>query len=199
MSHYIMDLHDQKILELLKILHLNKSISQRELARLLKVSLGSINAYLKELGANKLILNDDLKSRTATYYLTEEGLKKKRKLNLQHWHETMDRLALIQAKIEDMMFKMKERAFEKIAFYGATYVAEIAYLSLLNADLHFAGIFDEEKAGERFLNHRVLSPEKIESIHFNKILVTNLSENMKEIKNEKITSRIENDLIYIDF
>lgn len=181
------------------MLHQKNTVSQRELSHSLSISLGTVNANLKKMARKGLILNESSKTRSSSYRLTGEGLAEKRRLTLQYWRESLERYSEIREKIEALLLELKAEGHDRIAFYGATHIAEIAYLALLSTGLHFAGIFDENKIGETFLNHRVFSPDRMREAHFAKILVTKLHNGDDDYCRGPVSHTYQNQVVRICF
>jgi len=78
----------------------------------------------------------------------------------------------------------EKQKIDRVAFFGTGELAEIAFISLQETGITLAGIVDGAKAGERFLGMRVIAPEEIQTLKFQKIVVTDLESSggaMKEI------------------
>lgn len=190
--------YDKKRLELLDALNRKDEINQRELSKTLKVSLGSVNASLKDLITERLIMKKSSSARRILYNLTPEGVSEKNRLSRLFWQQSVERYTQLRHMIACVLNKLEEEDVKNVAFYGAGHVAEIAYIALLHTDLQLTGIFDEEKKGEKFLTFRVIPPTEIESIPFNKILITDLNIN-KHLNNEDIfLKRWAQSLVFIN-
>ena len=66
----------------------------------------------------------------------------------------------------------KNRGVSRIVFYGASDLAEIAYLSLQETNIELLAVFDDEKKGKRFMRFTVAHPDKLVSFSFDRILIT---------------------------
>ena len=67
---------------------------------------------------------------------------------------------------------LQESRVREIVFLGAGDLAEIAYISLQQTDIRLVAVADQARAGERFLGHRILHPERLKALSFDLILVT---------------------------
>jgi DNA-binding MarR family transcriptional regulator len=193
-----MNLHDLRLFELLDSLNQKDAISQRELSNTLNVSLGSVNASLKHLYNKELILKKSSTPRRMSYQLTKKGFAEKERLSHLYWQQSIDRYTKMRSKIENQLSTLQKNHVKKIVFFGAGQVAEIAYIALIQKQIQLTGIVDEAKKGEWFLNFRILSPTHIDSIPFNKILVTDLNINAQCINENSWLKKLENFLVFIN-
>ena len=87
---------DQKNFEILTKLSKQPNISQRELSRILGISLGKLNYCIKDLINNNLIKISSIKiqnkKKNYTYTLTTSGISEKKKFALKFVNENMDDL-----------------------------------------------------------------------------------------------------------
>jgi predicted transcriptional regulator len=194
-----MNLHDLRLFELLDNLNQKDAISQRKLSNTLNVSLGSVNAYLKHLYNKELILKKSSTPRRISYQLTKKGFAEKERLSHLYWQQSIDRYTKMRLKIENQLSTLQKNHVKKIVFFGAGQVAEIAYIALLQKQIQLIGIVDEAKKGEWFLNYQIISPTHIDSISFNKILVTDLNINAQCITENAWLKKLENFLVFISF
>ena len=67
----------EKELLLLRKLHTNPELTQRDMAKAIGISLGSVNLLIKELVDRGILNVDKLTQKTRIYNLTSQGLKKK--------------------------------------------------------------------------------------------------------------------------
>jgi hypothetical protein len=63
---------------------------------------------------------------------------------------------------------------KQIVFYGASEFAEIAYISLQETPIKIVALVDDEKAGEKLIGYTVENSAILNSISFDKILITSI-------------------------
>ena len=68
-----------------------------------------------------------------------------------------------------------EQGVKSIVFYGVSDVAEIAYITLQETGIKMIAIVDEKKMGKIFLGNLVKSPDMLDSLSFDRILITFMS------------------------
>lgn len=97
-----------KALHLLNQIHENENISQRQLASLIDVSLGTVNAMIKELIQFGFISIDQTNKKQTKYFLTGEGRLEKQKRN---YHEVASSYHII-GKAKLLIRKVIEEQLE---------------------------------------------------------------------------------------
>ena len=65
-----------------------------------------------------------------------------------------------------------EKGVKGVVFYGVSDVAEIAYITLQETSIKMIAIVDEKATGKVFLGNIVKNPDILESLSYDKILVT---------------------------
>ena len=67
-----------------------------------------------------------------------------------------------------------DRGMENIVFYGASDLAEIAYLSLQETSLRLKTIVSKSKNGETFLGIKIEDPKVLDKTRYDIILITSI-------------------------
>ncbi len=62
-----------------------------------------------------------------------------------------------------------------IVFYGTSDLAEIAFVSLQETPLKLIAVVDDQKKGKMFLGYRIQSSGVLDTLAFDKILITAIS------------------------
>lgn len=60
-------------------------------------------------------------------------------------------------------------------FYGASDLAEIAYVSLKETNLELVGVVDDFKSGEKFIGLTIRPPSILTRLKYDKIIVTSIN------------------------
>jgi DNA-binding MarR family transcriptional regulator len=194
-----MDPHEKKLLRLLNAINQKDAVSQRDLSQALNVSLGSVNASIRRLEESGLIRKKNADFRRMNYHLTKAGLLEKKRLTFLYWRKSLDRYSQIRNNIEDILCSYQNKNVSKIAFYGASRAAEIAYIALMKNSFQLTGIIDDEKMGQWFLNLRIISPVDIHSISFDKLLVTDLNIDERRRIFHTSLKKYRNDTVFIEY
>ncbi len=183
-------------LKLLEEIEQNRDISQRSLSSKLGIALGLVNTYIKLLVKKGYIRISNFPKSRYTYLITPEGLSEKSRLVYKHLSYYNNMFRKVRDDSRKIFKELATKGVKKVAFVGVDEFAEIAFLSLIEADLTLEGIYDNQHIGELFLKNRVKSLDKLLDSDFNYILITSIKRrtmlyndliNLK-IKREKIAS-----------
>jgi DNA-binding MarR family transcriptional regulator len=164
---------DYKSLLLLDEISKNNAVTQRDLSRNLGVALGLINSYMKNLVSKGYITISAIPKKRYAYYLTPKGFSEKTRLTCEHLRNftnlyrfaRRDFLALFQS------IKALERDLS-LVFCGTDEVAEIAYLSLKEAELELRAILDDKTCGGKFFGLTVMPLEEATRFAPDLIIIT---------------------------
>ena len=106
-------LTDSQRLELLKLLHDQPEMSQRDLARAMGVSLGKANYCLKALLEKGLVKLERFRAnpnkRQYAYLLTPAGLEEKTRITLGFLRRKVAEYKALQKEIEQLRDELKDR------------------------------------------------------------------------------------------
>jgi hypothetical protein len=61
-----------------------------------------------------------------------------------------------------------------VVFYGANDLAEIAFTSLKAFDIKLAGVVDDLKKGEKYLDYTIKSIAELSKLKFERIIITTI-------------------------
>lgn len=135
---------------LLSELEDGQPISQREMAGRLGIALGLVNAYVKTLVRKGFLQIKAYPSNRYAYLLTPSGFAEKSRLAYQQvaYFHTLFRTA--RQDSFTLFSRLRDQGVNEIAFCGVDEFTEIAYLSLCDAGLSLAAVYDNEQAGVTF-------------------------------------------------
>jgi len=170
-----MDSNDIRTLKILEEIENDHTPSQRDLARTLNVSLGLVNSFIKRLAQKGYFKITSIPKNRVKYILTPKGAAEKTRLTYEFIQYSFQFYKESRKKVQNLFKELSGQGIGRIAFYGAGDFAEIAYLSLQETDILFAGIFDERKVGQKFLRFFVLNPDTLSAQSCDRILITDLS------------------------
>ena len=74
--------------------------------------------------------------------------------------------------MDELFVQFGEQGVKRIIFYGASELAEIAYISLQGFSIDLVAIIDEAKVGESFLGYVISDFSKAKIVEFDKCLIT---------------------------
>jgi len=163
---------DLRTLKILEKIDNDGPPSQRDLARDLNISLGSVNSFIKRLVEKGFFKIGHLPKNRIQYILTPRGVAERSRLTYEYIQHSFVFYKDIRKKIEDLYLVLERAGVKRIVFYGAGELAEIAYLSLHQSCLELVAVIDDGKVGNKFLDFTVIPPQQIQNIGFDKILIT---------------------------
>lgn len=167
-----MDHKDIRTLKLLEEIEKDHVQSQRELAKKLNISLGLVNSFIKRLAHKGYFKITTIPKNSVKYILTPEGVVEKTRLTYEYIQYSYKFYQDARHKLRKLFQKLEAEGVSLIVFCGASDLAEIAYISLQETSIEIVAIVDMLKAGEQFLGYLVLDPVYLNSLLFDKILIT---------------------------
>ena len=146
--------------------------SQRHLSRKLDVSLGLVNSFVKRLAQKGYFKVTHIPKNRVKYILTPKGAAEKTRLTYEYIRLSFTFYKNARRKIRLLFNKLERDGVQRLAFYGVSDLAEIAYLSLLETNIELAAVVDAKNATERFIGYKVSPPNLLPTLYFDKILIT---------------------------
>jgi len=137
----------------------NPSLSQRSLAHKLNISLGLTNAILQNLIHRGWIKAKKMTGRKILYLITPQGMARATNLVYDRFQETQNYYRYTKELLTSYLTHLYNKGKRKVAIYGTSQLAEIAYLSLLDSPLQLHSIItdDPSSSKKKFLGHEVLT------------------------------------------
>jgi len=170
-----MDHHDIHALRILEEIEKDNSQSQRELARKLNISLGLVNSFIKRLAHKGYFKMTTIPKNRARYILTPQGFAEKTRLTYEFIQYSYHFYKTALGKLKTLLRTLENSGVKSVVFYGASDLAEIAYLTLKETSLELVGIVDNMKSGERFLGFTIMHPSGLTQSKYDKIIVTSIN------------------------
>jgi DNA-binding MarR family transcriptional regulator len=170
----------QRALRILTELSGNDSLTQRDLSGRLGIALGLVNSYIKNLVAKGYITVKSIPSRRYAYYITPKGFAEKTRLTYTMFQDYTRIYREARENLKKLFHELRADGVSRVVFAGADEVAEIAYLTLQETDMEFAGIVDEEMAGKKFFGRDIRPVSDIPSMDYDCIVLASY------LKREKI-------------
>jgi DNA-binding MarR family transcriptional regulator len=147
-------------------------LSQRDLSKKLDIALGLVNSYIRNLVSKGFITIKAIPAKRYAYYLTPKGFAEKTRLTYHHLQNFTNLYREARRDFKELFSNLYKKGVKSILFAGADEAAEIAYLSLQEFDIGFAGIVDSELAGKDFFKCRIMPFEKIKEINADYIIIS---------------------------
>ena len=161
-----------RTLHLLEEIEKNHSPSQRQLARHLDISLGLVNSFIKRLAHKGYFKVTHIPKNRVRYILTPKGAAEKSRLTYEYIKLSYVFFKDARKKTQKLLQDLESQGVKRVIFFGATELAEIAYLSLQYTNIELAAVLDDLNVGKRFFDHMVQATGLLESAIFDRILLT---------------------------
>jgi len=120
-------------LEILNHIEENPDITQADLATRLGVAVGSVNWYIKRLINKGYIKVTQMQRRRLRYLLTPQGLTEKARLTREFMQMSLHWYRLTRETSQRFLTEIKQAGFDTVCIEGDGDLAEIVYLSCLEA------------------------------------------------------------------
>jgi DNA-binding MarR family transcriptional regulator len=167
-----MDTQDIRTLKLLEEIDKDHTQSQRDLSGKLDISLGLVNSFIKRLANKGYFKITTVPKNRAKYILTPKGALEKTRLTYQYLQYSFEFYRMARRNLRKHLMRLVEQGVERVVFFGVSDVAEIAYISLQETTIKMIAIVDENNIGKIFFGNVVDSPDMLESLSFDRILIT---------------------------
>jgi DNA-binding MarR family transcriptional regulator len=169
-----MDVQDIRTLKLLEEIDKDIVYSQRDLARKMNVSLGLVNSFIKRLAHKGYFKIKTIPRKRIKYILTPKGVTEKSRLTYEYIQHSFYFYKDARQKLHHLFVDLEHHGVRRIVFYGATPLAEIAFISVQAVPLKVVCIVDDHKADQPFLRMKICKLETLKSLSFDRILITAL-------------------------
>jgi DNA-binding MarR family transcriptional regulator len=169
-----MDARDLRTLKILERVDNEKTPSQRDLAGELNISLGLVNSFIKRLVKKGFVKIATIPKNRIKYILTPSGAAEKTRLTYKYIQHSYSFYKDARQKLRKLCADLEKKGIQRIVFYGAGDLAEIAYISLQETPIQLAAIVDDKKQGQRFMKQIVADPDRLNRIAFDRILITTI-------------------------
>lgn len=146
--------------------------SQRDLAKELNISLGLVNSFVKRLAKKGYFKITHTPKNRLKYILTPKGVTEKTQLTYEYIQYSFKFYKDARQKLRILFSKFESQRINRIVFYGASDLAEIAYISLLETPIELVAVVDDQKIGTRFIKYTVVDSAHLRELVFDRILIT---------------------------
>lgn len=141
---------------LLDELTTGQPISQREISGRLGIALGLVNSYLKTLVHKGFVQVKTCPRNRYAYLLTPTGMAEKSQYIYQQVAQYHHIFQHTRQDSLGFFLRLHGQGVREVCFCGVDEFTEIAYLSLREAQIGLIGIFDDRRAGERFIDQMIM-------------------------------------------
>ena len=144
---------DEREFELINIIGGDLGSNQRELSRLLDLSLGQTNMLIKRLVTKGYIRISQLNKKKVQYLLTPKGFAEKMQKSIKYTLKTINSLSLIKEKIKTVMSDLYQKGERRFFIVGKSDLAMMVDMTIKEMSLkdysldHFEDIPVEKTDG----------------------------------------------------
>jgi DNA-binding MarR family transcriptional regulator len=169
-----MDPKDIRTLKILEKAEQDYLPSQRDLARELNISLGLVNSFVKRLVKKGYFKITHTPKNRLKYILTPKGVAEKTQLTYEYIQHSYKFYKDARQKLRVLFSEFESQGISRIVFYGASDLAEIAYVSLLETPIKLVAVVDDQKIGKKFIKFTVADSAHLREFVFDRILITTI-------------------------
>jgi DNA-binding MarR family transcriptional regulator len=170
-----MDKEEIRILRIMEEVENSESITQRELAGKLGISIGMTNIFIKRIIKKGYMKITTIPPRRLTYIITPKGFMEKSRLTMEYLKYSLDFYRSIKTKIEERLVEMEHAGYGELAFYGTGDICELAYLFMGETGMTLAAVADDAGVGSMF-HMEVIPPERLPEVSWDALLITTLED-----------------------
>jgi DNA-binding MarR family transcriptional regulator len=134
---------DEREFELINIIGAELGANQRDISRLLDLSLGLTNMLLKRVIEKGYIRIRQLNSKKVEYLLTPKGFAEKTRKSIKYTLKTIHSISVIKEKIKEVVLPLYEKGERHFVILGKSDLAmmiEIVFKQMDLNDYHFSYI-----------------------------------------------------------
>jgi len=167
-----MDMNSLRTLRILENIEEGPSLSQRDLARALNISLGLANSFVKRLAGKGYFEMTTVPKSKAKYIITPKGIAEKTRLTYEYIQYSYDFYKSTRQRLRNLFAGLEGKQIKRIVFYGVSDLAEIAYISLQETRMTIVGIVDGSRQGEHFFGLTIADAASLPSLKYDRLIVT---------------------------
>lgn len=149
----------------------NGEVTQRSLSRRLGVALGLTNLYVKRLAKKGWIKIVNVKANRLRYELTPSGIAQKTAMAFQYVQDSYVFYREARKSLTTMFDGLKASGVRSVLLYGTGDLAEIAWLSLQEAQLDLVGIVGSNRVGQTLCGKVVRPPSDVGAMRYDRVVV----------------------------
>lgn len=193
-----MEPREVKTLLLLEAVGEEKCRSQRELSEKIKMSLGLVNTFIKQLTIRKIFKRDNLPGNRVRYTLTSKGILEKDNLTRQYLSHSISYYNEIKRRVSDLLIRLKNNGNTDLILYGTGELCEITCVASGEHNINNVRIIDDKKAGDTICGLKIYEEAEMKVFDFDAVVIMDFK-NTSIIRKKLIDKSIPSDKIYSIF
>lgn len=152
---------DKYRLPVMEAIEISSEVSQRDISVKTDISLGAVNAVLKDLIHRGWIRAQKVPRKRYAYYLTPQGIAEKTQLAINVFENTIQAYSQARSLSDTHAEKLLSQGCTEVALVGHGPRLELAYLACLQAGIKVQGIYSDSTVDKITLGFQVQSLEAI--------------------------------------
>jgi len=166
-----METNDIRTLKILEQLASGSLSSQRSIAKELNVSLGLANSFIKRLYTKGYVKVTTIPRNRIKYILTPKGMTEKTRLTYHFIQHSYNFYKASRQKLRQLFKDLEDTGVRRLVLFGASDLAEIAFLSLQETQIEVVGVVDDRSHNNNLLGVNVLDVAQVQELSFDRILI----------------------------
>lgn len=182
--------------KILDLIEKSKNITQRLIAKKLKISVSLVYKYLDDYQNEGILMKKKISKKNVEYCITDKGIEEKKLLNIWYLISSNDIYLNAKENIRTFLNQVIFRGFTTLLFYGAGDVAKIILQVIKEesrSDLEVKAIIDDNpnKINDMIFGIPIIRINEINRYEHNGILISSkdhrrkIKEKLKEINYPK--------------
>lgn len=172
--------------------------SQRVMARELNISLGLVNSFIKRLALKGYVKATTIPRQRIRYILTPKGMAEKSRLTYRYIQFSYQYYREARQKLQKLFSQLEKSGVRRVLFYGATDLAEIAFLSLQETAIELVAVVDDRNSGKKIIGREIIDSRGLGRLSFDRIVVTDDTQR-ESILNSLLSSDVlRREVVFID-
>lgn len=190
-----MEPREVKTLLLLEAIGKEECQSQRELSKKIRMSLGLVNTFIRQLKIRKIFKTVNLPGNKVRYMLTSKGLAEKANLRRQYLSYSIRYYNEIKQRVSEVLSALKQNGKKKIIIYGTGELCEITCIVLGEHNVNNVKIIDDKKAGQTICGLKIYDETRIKFFDFDAVVIMDF-ENISITRIELIKKGVPSNKIF---
>ena len=193
-----METQDIRTLRILEKVGDDFAPSQREMAKDLNISLGLVNSFIKRLALRGYVKASSIPRQRIRYILTPKGMTEKSRLTYRYIQFSYQYYREARQRLQKLFSQLETSGVRRVVFYGATDLAEIAFLSLQETGIELVAVVDDCNSGKKIIGREVIDSRGLGQLLFDRIVVTDDTQR-ESILNSLLSSYLSRrEIVFID-
>lgn len=156
---------DRQTLAVLETVEQSSEATQRQIASSTGLSLGLVNAIVKDLAKRGMIKMSQVPRRRLLYYLTPQGFAEKTALIFRVLRTVQSDYQQIRSQLHAQARTMKDAGVKELVLRGDPFLLEIGCICCLELEISVKGLFsdNEHRVGDNVCGHILNAASQIPS------------------------------------